>query len=83
MQPIEFVDDPLDLAALVSDLQGTYLNAVPDGPWLDETCPAVHAFYPSINDRSTLTIPAYDDDYGYPAGSAPLRAFLRSDVLGL
>ena len=72
-----------DFAALVSDLQGEYLNVMPDGPWLDETSPAVHAWYPAINDLSTLSTPAYEDGYGYPDGSAPLRAFLRADVLGL
>ncbi len=70
-------------AGLVSDLEGAYLNVIPDGPWLDETCPAAHALHPAINDRSTLTLPVYDDDYGYPAGVAAIRGFLRSEVLGL
>jgi hypothetical protein len=72
-----------DFACLVSDLQSQYLNVQEDGPWLDETSAALNAWYPAINDLSTLEVPAYEDQYGYPAGSTPLRAFLRSDVLGL
>ncbi len=71
-----------DFAALVSDLQGEYLNIIPDGPWLDETSPALHAWHAAINDRSTLDVPAWDDDYGYPQGPDPIRAFLYGDVLG-
>lgn len=72
-----------DFAALVTDLQGEYLNIILDGPWVDETSPAVHAWYPAINDLQTLPIPVYADEYGYPQGSTPLRTFLRRDVLGL
>lgn len=70
-------------AALISDLDGEYLNAQEGGPWLDETSLRMHLWYPAINDHPAVPVPAYRDAYGYPAGSLPMRQFLRSDVLGL
>ena len=63
--------------ALAIDHQSAFLGLMPDGRWLDDTCPALHRVHPSINDLSTLEVPAYQDEYEYPAGAAPLVRFLR------
>ncbi len=62
--------------ALVIDHQSAYLGVQPDGRWLDDTAPALHAVHPSLNDLSAL--PVYQDAYEYPRGAGPVVRFLRS-----
>jgi len=59
------------LALFVSDLTSEYYKEAPGDLFIDETSPALHEFYPQINDFSTHELPSLKVGYRYETETAP------------
>jgi hypothetical protein len=59
-------------AAYASDFLTEYLYATPEWEYLDETVPELHAWFPVLNELSTVATPTRLFEYGFPEGGDEL-----------
>ncbi len=71
----------VDWQAYASDFLAEYLNASPDGSYIDETVPQLHPWFGKINQLSTAPTPSQLFEYGYPEGGEALVSFF-CELLG-
>jgi len=75
------VRDEPPILAYVSDLKGTYYD-VWKGWLLDDTVPAVHPWYPAVNELQGTGIPTLEVDYSYQDEFDDIVDFLDTQLGG-
>ena len=75
------IRDSPPIQAYVSDLQGTYYDLW-KGWVLDDTIPALHPYYPAINELEGTGIPVLEVDYSYQEEFDDIVAFLDTQLGG-